>query len=189
MNDQEEQERGARLTAFAKHRYGSVRRMSIDCGIHENSLRRYCAGERPVSAEVLAVVIRDGGSADWILTGKGTMVADNSDVDMIPITVKDLRDLLRQSIERGRSPLKDSTPLDVAPVDYRIQHAAAYHRMASEAKADLSPPTRRPVGKGRRCCCRGNRTAAIKKQRGLFAPVALHSRSHCIPRSDCSASY
>lgn len=38
MNDQEEQERGGgRLTAFAKHRYGSVRRMSIDCGIHENS--------------------------------------------------------------------------------------------------------------------------------------------------------
>lgn len=131
MSDPEAIARGERLTAFAKHRYGSARRMALTCNIPENSLRRYCTGERPIPVEVLAIVVAAGGSADWVITGKGTMVADTSEVDSMPITINQLREILRQTVMAGKSP---SAPLAVAPIDYRIQHAAAYHGMVSEAK-------------------------------------------------------
>lgn len=99
MTDNEERERGARLVAFAKDRYGGVRQMAEQSDTPEKSLRRYCTGERSIPVEVLAAVVADGGSADWIVSGKGAMYANTENLDQQQITIEWIREALREKLK------------------------------------------------------------------------------------------
>ena len=120
MTDNEERERGARLVAFAKDRYGGVRQMAEQSDTPEKSLRRYCTGERSIPVEVLAVVVADGGSADWIVSGKGSMYADTKNLDQQPITIEWVREALREKLKAQAIFQEDqkevATPVTAKPI-------------------------------------------------------------------------
>lgn len=87
---------GERLKAYAKARCGSMKRLAEDLGgIRPDNLQKYASGKNEPGAKLLRQLIEHGCSATWLLTGKGSMLVEDTGDEAMSIEERKMLEVLK----------------------------------------------------------------------------------------------